>query len=329
MAASTNATTVLYGTPWDSRTLLEQQKRINLDLERRDGVQRHFRYDWQEVARYNPDYRRFVEAERERLGESHPLFKTQYALETIEGGRGFLSAAQRAWLQGTHLRRHAPDSDHGVYVAGIDLAGEAETLDTDAAIRLAQPRRDSTVVTIARVLPSALMGEGTGEGDPLARVLGPDIEVLDHVWYTGRNLASLVGDLAGLLGRTWRCRRVVVDATGIGAGIASMLVRLLGSRVVHPFTFTIPGKSRLGFDLIAAVNAGRLKLYRGDGSPEFQQFWREIDLAQVRYRAGRAMDFYVDPREGHDDFLVSLALAVEAASLYQPRVARGREAQSV
>ena len=91
MASSTNATTVLYGTPWDGSTLLEQQKQANLELERRDGVQRHFRFDWLEVAACNPAYGRFVTAERERLGEEHPLFRTQYALELLEGGRGFLS----------------------------------------------------------------------------------------------------------------------------------------------------------------------------------------------------------------------------------------------
>jgi len=33
--------------------------------------------------------------------------------------------------------------------------------------------------------------------------------------------------------------------------------------------------------------------------------------------------FYVDPAEGHDDFLISLALLVEAANQYTPRGAKG------
>ena len=49
-------------------------KQANLELERRDGIKRHFRYDWQEVAKYNPDYLAYVEAERERLGDNHPCF---------------------------------------------------------------------------------------------------------------------------------------------------------------------------------------------------------------------------------------------------------------
>src|SRR3990172_7813281 len=53
MAAMANATTVYYGTPWDDTTLLEQAVQSNLELERRDGVRRHFQYDWQAVTELN------------------------------------------------------------------------------------------------------------------------------------------------------------------------------------------------------------------------------------------------------------------------------------
>ena len=47
MGASTNVTTVLYGTPWMGDSLLEEVKQANLEAERSDGVKRHFRLDWQ------------------------------------------------------------------------------------------------------------------------------------------------------------------------------------------------------------------------------------------------------------------------------------------
>ena len=71
-------------------------------LERRDGIRRHFAYDWQAVARCNPAYARYVEGERARLGETHPLFLTQYCLKPIAGGGRLFSASQRA-----QLARHA------------------------------------------------------------------------------------------------------------------------------------------------------------------------------------------------------------------------------
>jgi hypothetical protein len=115
---------------------------------------------------------------------------------------------------------------------------------------------------------------------------------------------------------------VVVDSTGVGQPVSSFLRRALGSRVL-PFTFTAQSKSELGFNLLAATNSGRLKIYAGDGSPECQEFWLEMERAQSQYRQNKTMNFYVDSTRGHDDFLMSLALLVEAANQYSPRGARG------
>ncbi|PIW40434.1 MAG: hypothetical protein COW22_01805, partial [Chloroflexi bacterium CG15_BIG_FIL_POST_REV_8_21_14_020_46_15] len=98
MGSSTNVTCIHYGTTWDDSTLLEEIKQNNLELEKIDGIKRHFRYDWQEIARYNQDYGRYVIQEKERLGEDHPLFRTQYALLPIKGGGGFLSRQQIAQM---------------------------------------------------------------------------------------------------------------------------------------------------------------------------------------------------------------------------------------
>ncbi|MFC2001788.1 hypothetical protein ACFLUZ_04715 [Chloroflexota bacterium] len=310
MGATTNVTTVHYGTTWDDATLLEEIKQANLELERKDGVKRHFRYDWEEVAKYNPDYLAYVEAEKERLGENHPLFLTQYRLLPIRGGGGYLSPQQRAQLQGEHARQH--QSDRGqIYIAGIDLAGEAEEAE-GAYLRVLKPRRDYTVVTIGK-LDFSVCGEDNRQ---------PRINVVEHYWWTGRKHAELYPQLVDILKSVWHCRKVVVDATGIGEPVASFLRKSLGSRVV-PFTFTQQSKSELGFSLLAAVNSGRLKMYRGDGSEEYPEFWFEMEKARSQYRPSQTMNFYVDPAQGHDDFLMSLALLAEAANQYTPRGARG------
>jgi len=121
----------------------------------------------------------------------------------------------------------------------------------------------------------------------------------------------------------WHCRKVVVDATGIGQPVSSFLRKALGSKV-SAFTFTARTKSELGFNLLAAINSGRLKVYKGDGSAEHQQLWLELERAKSQYRPSQTMNFYVDPAQGHDDFLMSLALVVEAANQYEPKTAVGR-----
>ncbi len=64
-------------------------------------------------------------------------------------------------------------------------------------------------------------------------------------------------------------------------------------------------------------------MYAGDGSSEYQEFWFEMEKAKSQYRPSQTMNFYVDPAQGHDDFLMSLALLAEAARQYSPRGARG------
>ena len=310
MGATTNVTTVHYGTTWNDTTLLEEVKQTNLELERKDGIKRHFRYDWQEIARHNPDYLAYVAAERERLGENHPLFLTQYRLQPIRGGGGFLSVQQRAQMCGEHHRKHAYQPGQ-TYIAGIDLAGEAEEAE-DAYLRALKPRRDSTVVTIGELDFTAC--------DEITKQ--PQVKIVEHYWWTGRKHTELYPQLVDILKNVWRCRRIVVDATGVGEPVSSFLRQALGSRVI-PFTFNQRSKSELGFDLLAAINSGRLKMYRSDGSPECQEFWLEMEKAKSQYRPNQTMSFYVDPSQGHDDFLMSLALTLKAANQYRPRGARG------
>ncbi len=306
MGATTNVTTVHYGTTWDDSTLLEEVKQTNLELEREDGIKRHFRYDWEEIAKYNPDYLAYVEAERERLGENHPLFLTQYRLLPIHGGGNYLSRQQLAQLKGEHPRKHRAEEGK-VYVAGIDIAGEAETEQS------AKPRQDSTVVTIGELDFSI--------GDDIQKQ--PQIRVVEHYRWTGQKHARLYPRLVDILKNVWKCRRIVVDATGIGQPVSSFLRQALGSKV-SAFTFTARAKSELGFNLLAAINSGRLKTYAGDGSDEHREFWKELERAKCHYCPSQTVNFYVSASEGHDDFLMSLALVVEAANQYERKTAVGR-----
>ena len=131
--------------------------------------------------------------------------------------------------------------------------------------------------------------------------------------------------MADRLRRLWRVRRVAVDATGLGGPIADLLTARLPHGVVEPVVFSAERKSRLGFGLLAAALSGRLRFYGADGSREWIECRRQLELARVAYRDNRTMDFHVDPADGHDDYLTSLALvAAAAASEGATRAARGR-----
>jgi hypothetical protein len=348
MAAANNATTILYGTAWTDQTLLELHKQENLRLQAQDGVQRHFEFDWRHGAAANKAYGDFVRAEIERYSIQNPFIKTQYLLQTLSDQGTLFSPETRALMRGEHPRQTAPLSDDDLppdsyYVAGIDIAGPSEDAsDVDAILRARQPRKDSTAVLIAQVTPAA--DSRTGETDKIAH---PITKIVQAFWWTGHPLHEQCDGLISIL-KEWRCARVVVDASGIGADLAERLQRALGEPCVERFAFNVPSKSELTFALLNHANSGRLQMWderprgssgRGPKQPllrtkvllpatqgfaalslEAGEFWRVVERARPIHRTSGSghfgpnkLSFYVPEQYGHDDFLIALALCSRAA----------------
>jgi hypothetical protein len=150
----------------------------------------------------------------------------------------------------------------------------------------------------------------------------PVLKVVEQYQWTGAPHSQLYTQMTHLLKDVWKCHRIVVDATDIGQPVASFLRGEMRSRVI-PLVITSKSKSDMGFELLSFVNSGRLKLYKQDGSREYKETLFELERARARYRPNQTMNFYVDPQEGHDDFLVSLALVVQAAKRISPREGKG------
>ncbi|HEX7733819.1 MAG TPA: hypothetical protein VF458_03125 [Ktedonobacteraceae bacterium] len=313
MAATGNTTTVLYGTAWSDATLLARQRAANLSAEETTGIRAHFEYDWRHVAAHNPAYRTFVEREIERLGEEHPLIQTQYCLRSLDGAGYLLNSTQRALLQGQHAWREEPDEDElgAWYVAGLDVGGE-ERPDpgalSSALLGRAQAGRkghDSSVFTIGRVRFNEFSL--------------PCLEIVHQQCWTGRpHLEQYAGALS--LVERWHVRVLVIDSTGLGEGLASLLVSRLGAERVRTFRFTQPSKSHLAFQLLGLINGGRLSLPMRSSAPLeiYDECWRQLCQARYRLPAPDRLDMYVDPADGHDDYLMSLALLTEALTDVTP-----------
>jgi hypothetical protein len=73
-------------------------------------------------------------------------------------------------------------------------------------------------------------------------------------------------------------------------------------------------KPLLYYQLLEMVNSGRLKLYSKDRTPRavYDEMWSQIKKARFRLPVTETIDFYVEAGEGHDDFLISLALLTVA-----------------
>ncbi|HET7094615.1 MAG TPA: hypothetical protein VFI22_14080, partial [Thermomicrobiales bacterium] len=165
----------------------------------------------------------------------------------------------------------------------------------------------------------------------------PVYRIVDRMAWTGVRHTALHAQLVDLARNVWRASVVVVDATGVGAGLASFLAASLGERrggraiPVVPFTFTAASKSALGWDLLGLIDAGRLKDYRDDGEPLSRLF--RTQLAATTYETppgpGRPLRWGVPAGRGHDDLVMSVALAATLDGFdWRERVAYGTEGGS-
>ncbi|MBA2467779.1 MAG: hypothetical protein H0V37_00065 [Chloroflexia bacterium] len=332
MAASGNATTVYMGTVWSGTTLLARQMRHLRELEAGDGRQRVWLVPWSVVAEEIPAYGDRVRARMEQLGESHPFIRTEYELQELDGDGGLFPAHRIAQLRGEHPRldRARPGQRYALL---IDVGGEEESGGGQLSF-INDTRRDSTALTVVEVDLAARDG-----GLPVYRVV-------DRRMWTGVRHTTLHDTLVDLARNAWKANWVVVDATGVGAGLSSFLKNTLDSNRgaspairVEPFIFTAASKSRLGWDFLGLIDSGRFKEYtQGDGG-------RAADLVSARTGSDITADYYaqlrattyevlngpgnvlrwsVPARDGHDDLVISAALTAVLDGLnLRPRIARG------
>jgi hypothetical protein len=248
------------------------------------------------------------------MGRDHPMVKTQYFSEEIDAEAGMFPPERQALMVGEHAHRTAPLANGaGIYALLLDVAGEDERASDDPNAISDGDWRDSTALTIVEIDLATV-------ADPGLRA--PVYRVLDRRLWTGMKHTLLYGQVRALA-ELWRARHVVVDATGVGAGLASFLARALPGRVV-PFVFSSASKSKLGWDFLAACDAGRFKDWKPDeqsaGEAERWRsiFWRQVEACQYSAREGPGSlltwgvpDGTRDPESGeqvHDDLLLSAAL---------------------
>jgi len=333
MAASTNATRVFWGTAWTSRTLLARELRAARKAEKQDGIRRTFVINADTVAEEVPPYGDFVKEQIQKLGRNHPMVKTQFFSEEIDAEGGMFPPVRVALMQGSHPRANGPQQNK-IYAMTLDVAGEDESASEDPE-KLANPKRDLTALTIFEV-------DLTTVENPLIKA--PTYRVMNRYQWIGTKHTSLYAVINNLA-ITWGIRYLVVDSTGVGAGLASFLDKSLPGKVI-PFVFNSSTKSKLGWDFLAVVETGRFKDWAQTDAPSAegcktptaegcssldaipaslhdhhliqQIFFRQCDACQMEVISGpdRRMKWGVpdgarDYETGdflHDDLIISAAL---------------------
>jgi hypothetical protein len=307
MAAATNATRVFWGTSWTSRTLLAREKRVALDKEKKDGIKRVFKIDASSVKEEVPSYGQFVDGEIAKLGRNHPFIRTQYFSEEIDAEGGMFPPDRIALMQGKHKLQSQPAAG-SLYAFLVDVAGEDEgALDVEDAGELTNPERDATALTIVEIDLATLDDE---------LIAAPSYLVRNRKLWVGTDHSQLFAQLKALA-ELWEPRFIVVDATGIGAGLSSFLSNVYPEKVL-PFIFSGASKSKLGWNFLAVIETGRYKEYGQPADHSLQHiFWKQCQSTQMEITTGpeRRMKWSVPDGTRdetgeviHDDLVISAAL---------------------
>ena len=308
MAASTNATRVFWGTAWTTQTLLARELEAAREAENHDGIRRVFVCTADDVGLEVPAYKNFVSAQVRRFGRNHPMIRTQYFSESIDEQSGMFPAFRLAMMRGEHtwqdMPRQGSGGDHPQYAFLIDVGGEQH-----AGSNLSEEQRDATVLTIIEVDPSGMDDEG---------LQATVYRVVHRRLWIGTPHTQLYAELRALAFQ-WQAQAIVLDATGIGAGLVSFLERNFPDKVIR-FTFNRATKSTLGWQFIGIVESGRYLEYAPKETENELQalFFRQCSGCEMKVQNGpeQRIQWGVpasmkDPETKkplHDDLLLSAAL---------------------
>jgi Terminase RNaseH-like domain len=139
------------------------------------------------------------------------------------------------------------------YAFLIDVAGQDEAAgqQVEEAVQLTleglgNPGRDSTTLSIVEVDLSTL-----------PTLQAPSYRVVRREAWQGLDHVSIFGKLKALA-EAWNPLYIVIDATGVGEGLWSMLHRLHPTRTL-PVKFTQQSKSEIGWKFLAIIETGRFQ----------------------------------------------------------------------
>lgn len=304
MGAAYNATIVKIGTATtykgDFFDAIQRNKRR--DADRKSHIRNHFEYDYTVAAKYNPNYAKYVEKEKARLGEKSDEFRMSYKLEwIIERGMFidiniFEPSCGEFTLERVHYDKSA------THVAGIDLGGKG----------------DDTIITMVEVnwsMPAILesrVNDETGEEEVYEAY---NTYIKD--WYSIQNEPDYdvqYAEATDYLDK-WRIARIVCDATRE----ASFAHRLRANRKeeVIPYIFTTKSKSELYKHLDKEISAGRARFCAGEETRhtrEYSMFLEQMGDLQKGYSGQYMVVAHPDEKGAHDDYCDSWALAVWGCS---------------
>lgn len=284
MLAFYNGTIIMTGTPARTKGVFYRAIQHNKRrMTNRGAIQNHFEYNWRFVAKYNPNYAKYIKKEIQRLGADSEEFLMSYELKWLLD-RGMFITEQVMQECGDKSMEIVKAYNASPVLVGID---PARTM-------------DSTVVTVVWC-----------DWDRPDEFGYYDHRILNWLEIQGDDWEDQYFQIVDFLS-AYDVYAIGIDSTGVGDPFAERIARLMPRAEVHRIQSTpkeqsarwkhlteLVGRRMIGWP--AHPKTRRLK--------KWQRFNQQMVDLEKKYQGPYLMAEAPEGDSAHDDFPDSLALA--------------------
>jgi hypothetical protein len=284
MLAYYAGTMVKTGTPTTSKNNFYRAIQMNRRRQTGRGArQNHFQWDWKEVAKFNPNYEKFIRKEMLRIGEDSDEFQMSYNCKWLLERGMFVTSTIMDKLGDTS--QELVKSWHKTpVVVGIDPARKT----------------DSTVVTVVWV-----------DWDRPDEFGYFDHRVLNWLEMQGDDWEEQYYQIVNFL-ENYDVLAVGVDANGVGDAVAQRLKLLLPRAEVMSLTSSPSEQSKRWKHLQALIQREMVSWPAHAKTRRlrtWKRFYQQMVDAEVQYKGPNFLVAAPDESYAHDDFVDSLSIA--------------------
>ena len=284
MGAYYNATMVKTGTPTTHKNNFYRSIQLNRRRQTgRSSRQNHFQWDWKDVAKFNPNYEKFIRKEMLRIGEDSDEFQLSYNCKWLLERGMFVTSSVMDDL-GDTSQEVVKNWHRSPVVVGIDPAR----------------KMDSTVVTVVWV-----------DWDRPDEFGYYDHRILNWMEIQGDDWEEQYFQIVNFLGN-YDVMAVAVDSNGVGDAVAQRL-RILLPRAQVVSSLSSPTEQSKRWKHLQALIQRQMISWPAHAKTRrlrmWKRFYQQMTDAEVQYKGPNFLVAAPEEAHAHDDFVDALALA--------------------
>lgn len=284
MGTATNASMVMTGTPSYEKGVFYETIRANRRYHAAGAKKNDFEYDWKTVAKYNPDYKKKIEKERDRIGEDSDEFRLSYRVQWILE-KGMFTTSERLEALGDKSMQSFVYAYHRTpLVAGIDVGR----------------KQDKTIVTVVYV--------DWDNPDPFGLYYH---QVLNWLDLEGMEWEEQYFRIVEFLSN-YNIWKVGIDVGGLGDVVAQRLKILMPQAEIVELGSANSDQSERWKYLKQLIDHGQISWPAGaklKNRKVYTRFIQEMSDLEIHFKGPYVLAEAPNTTNAHDDYPDSLAMA--------------------